>query len=53
VAATAEDDLVFGLRRMMDLFADGGTRGVSEVFETRADALSWLGLPEDDEPPCR
>lgn len=53
VAAIAEDDLIFGLRRMMDLFADGNTRVVSEVFKTWADALSWLDLPEDYEPPSR
>lgn len=51
VAAVVKDDLLYGIRRMMDSFSEGHTELISSVFKSWPEALQWLGLPSTYEPP--
>jgi hypothetical protein len=50
-AVLVASDVVFGLARMHEqLRSDAGDE--LQVFRGRAEALAWLGLPPDAEPPA-
>ena len=51
VAAVVKDDLVYGIRRMMDSYSEGHTELISNVFKSWTEALQWLNLPSTYEPP--